>query len=73
VIPALALWFEVEVAPMCYASDIKALCCPSACAVRRSSRWEHANDVLRACMRGIGCGSESKSATVGMRCDCSNR
>ena len=58
-------------APLCFASDVKALCCPSACAVKNSPKWETADRVLRSCMAGIGCGdSESKSATVFERCNC---
>jgi hypothetical protein len=55
----------------CFSSDVKTLCCPSACAVKDSPKWSTANDVLRACMRGIGCSdSDSKNATVFMKCDC---
>ncbi len=56
---------------VCFSSDVQRYCCGSACAVKNSPKWERANDVLRACMRGIGCSdSESKGATVGLRCDC---
>lgn len=58
--------------PLCFQSDVKTLCCPSACATKASPKWERANEVLRACMKGIGCSdSESKGATVGMKCNCS--
>lgn len=57
---------------VCFASDVTKLCCPTACKVKNdSAHWFDADKVLRGCMRGIGCSdSESKSATVGMRCDC---
>ena len=55
--------------PVCFASDIKQLCCPSACDVKRSTKWQRANEVLRSCAKGIGC-KDSDNWTVGMRCDC---
>lgn len=56
---------------VCFASDVKQLCCPSACAVKSSLKWAKADEVLRACMRSIGCSDgESKSATVFSRCNC---
>lgn len=51
--------------PMCFTSDIRATCCPAACAQRMPST---ANTVLRACIAAIGCRDDS--ATVGMRCEC---
>lgn len=68
----VALWFTPTAEPMCFASDVKALCCPSACAAKRDVHlWPKANDVLRGCMRGLGCSdSESKNASVQMRCNC---
>jgi hypothetical protein len=63
---------NTQAEPVCFNSDVKALCCPSACAVKRSLKWSKADETLRACMKGIGCSdSESKSATVFMRCSCS--
>jgi hypothetical protein len=70
VILATALWFATQAEPMCFSSDVRQLCCPSACAVKRSPRWSGADEVLRACMVGIGCKSEVRGATVGMRCEC---
>lgn len=56
--------------PLCFQSDVKALCCPSACAAKRDVHlWPRANDVLRGCAKGIGCKSVD-SWTVGMRCNC---
>lgn len=67
----LVLLTEGPALSACFASDVAKLCCPSACAVKNSPKWERANDVLRGCMKGIGCSdSESKGETVGMRCDC---
>lgn len=56
----------------CASWDIKELCCPAGCAARKSkSHWAKADDILQACMRGIGCTEgESKNASVFMRCDC---
>lgn len=56
---------------VCFASDVAKLCCPSACAVKNSPKWEQTNEVLRECMKGIGSSDgESKDATVSMRCKC---
>ncbi len=46
----------LEAVPMCFSSDVKQLCCPSACGTKNSPKWTQANDVLRGCMRGLGCG-----------------
>ena len=71
VMAALLLGVNPDAVPMCFASDVKQLCCPSACATKNSPKWTVANDVLRACMKAIGCSDgESKDATVGMRCEC---
>lgn len=72
VMAALLVGLKLDVVPMCFSSDVKQLCCPSACAAKDSSKWTQANDVLQACMKSIGCrDGESKNATVGMRCACS--
>lgn len=63
----LILLFEAQ--PVCWASDVAALCCPTACATKASPRWSQADEVLRSCMRGLGC-SRVEGATVGMRCGC---
>jgi len=71
VMAAMLLGFNPDAVPMCFASDVKKLCCPSACATKDSPKWPKANEVLQACMRGIGCSDgDSKSATVFMRCEC---
>ena len=68
---AIALWFTQPPEQVCFSSDVKAYCCPSACAVKRSPHWDRADANLQACMRGIVCSEgESKGATVAMRCDC---
>lgn len=73
-IPAIfALWFAVEthqVEPVCFASDVQRVCCPGACAARDGKEWPRANEILRGCMRGIGCKSGVDSATVFMKCKC---
>jgi len=55
--------------PVCLQSDVKQLCCPSACAVKGSPKWTQADGVLRVCAKGIGC-KHVDGWTVGMRCDC---
>lgn len=68
---ALLVGLNPDAAPMCFSSDVKKLCCPVACATKNSPKWTKANDVLRACMKSIGCGeSESENATIGMKCEC---
>ena len=62
----LASWLMLSA---CFASDVRAYCCPAACATKKSTHWYRANDVLRGCMRGIGCDG-AESATVFMRCGC---
>lgn len=63
------LMLLLEAEPVCWASDVAALCCPAACATKASSKWPQADEVLRSCMRGLGC-SRVEGATVGMRCGC---
>lgn len=66
---AMLLGLNLDASPMCFQSDVKKLCCPSACAVKDSPKWAEANDVLKGCARGIGC-KEVGGWTVGMRCQC---
>jgi hypothetical protein len=74
VMAALLLGLNLEAVPMCFSSDVKQLCCPSACATKNSPKWTQADQVLRGCMKGIGCSDgESKNATVGMRCTCPSK
>jgi hypothetical protein len=55
----------------CASWDIKENCCPAGCAAKKGSQWSKADDILRGCMRGLGCGdSDVKGATVFMKCDC---
>lgn len=63
-----AMLFTEPPTQMCFASDVAKLCCPSACAVRKSPHWTQANETLRACMRSLGC--EADHATVPMKCNC---
>jgi hypothetical protein len=53
VMAAMLLGFNSDAVPMCFASDVRKLCCPSACATKNSPKWPKANEVLRACMRGV--------------------
>jgi len=71
VMAAMLLGIHLEATPLCFSSDVKQLCCPGACSAKNGPKWSQANDILRGCMRGLGCSdSESKGATVFMRCDC---
>ena len=55
----------------CTRWDVKDTCCLAGCAAKRGSNWSKADEILRGCMRGLGCGeSEVKDATVFMNCDC---
>ena len=55
----------------CTRWDIKDTCCLAGCAAKRGSNWSKADEILRGCMRGLGCSdSEVKGATVFMNCDC---
>jgi len=74
VMAALLLGLNLEGVPMCFMSDVKQLCCPSACATKNSPKWTQADQVLLGCMKGIGCSDgESKNATVGMKCNCERK
>ncbi len=67
----LSLGFVQEPTQVCFTSDVKALCCPSACAVKSSPKWPDADKVLQSCMKSIGCtDSESKGRSVTMVCNC---
>lgn len=58
-------------ASSCTMWDVKDICCPSACAAKKSSRWADADRVLQSCMKGLGCSdSDVNGATVFMKCDC---
>ena len=71
---ALLLGLNLDAVPLCFSSDIKQYCCPSACATKNSPKWTQADQVLRGCMKGIGCSDgESKGATVGMKCNCASK
>jgi len=55
----------------CTPWDVKNTCCLAGCAAKRGSNWPKADEILRGCMRGLGCSeSEVKGATVFMKCDC---
>ncbi len=55
----------------CTSFDVKDACCAAGCAAKKGSNWSKADDILRGCMRGLGCSeSDAKSATVFMKCDC---
>ncbi|MDB4935216.1 MAG: hypothetical protein JWP87_2188 [Labilithrix sp.] len=60
-----------EALASCASWDVKENCCPAGCAAKKGTQWSKADDILRGCMRGLGCGeSDVKSATVFMKCDC---
>ncbi len=55
----------------CASWDIKDSCCPAGCAAKKGTNWAKADDILRGCMRGLGCNEgDVKGATVFMKCDC---
>jgi hypothetical protein len=73
--PALifALLFEQPAEPEtgCFSSDIQQLCCPSACAVKGSSSWQKADEVLRGGVKALGCSdARTKSSSVFKDCTC---
>jgi hypothetical protein len=54
----------------CASWDIKASCCPAGCAAKNGSNWSKADEILRGCMRGMGCAeNDAKGATVFLKCD----
>lgn len=55
----------------CASWDIVENCCPAGCAAQKGSQWPRADDILRGCMRGLGCSEDDvKNATVFIKCDC---
>lgn len=61
-------WWAAE---LCFSSDVQAMCCPAACAAKKGKQWHNADEILRGCMRGMGCSESSvDGATVFLRCDC---
>lgn len=63
-----------EALAACASWDVKEACCPAGCAAKNGRMWSKADEILRGCMRGLGCGdSEVKGATVFMKCDCPKR
>jgi hypothetical protein len=68
----IATLFGIEAEPVvCFSADVQRLCCPAACAAKAGKDWTRADDILRGCMRGIGCGESTTSgATTFMRCGC---
>jgi hypothetical protein len=55
-------------ATTCPSWDVKAYCCPSACAAKKLPGFK-ADQVLRQCMRGLGC-DQSEGATTFQWCSC---
>lgn len=55
----------------CAPWDIRDNCCPAGCAAKKTNQWPKADNILRGCMRGLGCTEDqTKSATVFIKCDC---
>jgi hypothetical protein len=61
-----------EADPLCFSSNVRELCCPSACAVRAKRMPSDADRTLRACWMSLGCKGSAPSS-VGMFCDCGAR
>ena len=58
----------------CASWDVEENCCPAGCAAKNGSQWAKADDILRGCMRGLGCNEDDiQGATVFMRCDCDQK
>jgi hypothetical protein len=69
---SLGLLFFVspEARAACGSQDVRNSCCPAACDAKKDPKnKDKANEVLRACMKRIGCVSYS-SATVFSYCSC---
>jgi hypothetical protein len=63
-----------EALAACASWDVREACCPAGCAAKNGTMWSKADDILRGCMRGLGCSeSEVKGASVFMKCDCPKR
>lgn len=63
-----------EALAACASWDVRAACCPAGCAAKNGTMWPKADEILRGCMRGLGCNEgEVKGATVFMKCDCPKR
>jgi hypothetical protein len=58
-----------EALAACASSDVKNKCCPAACDANKSDHTK-ANQILRGCMKDLGCVSGS-DATVFGYCGCS--
>lgn len=55
----------------CAPWDVRETCCAAGCAAKNGPQWPKADEILRGCMRGLGCSeSEVRGASVFMRCDC---
>ena len=67
---ALAAYLLEPAAPAApLRSDVVAVCCPAACAAKKTPRyWTKANEVLRSCERGLG--APRSNHTVEEMCQC---
>lgn len=61
-----------NVEEMCFSSDVRAFCCPSACAVKARRMPSDANAVLRGCWASLGCRGSAPSS-VAMYCNCEGK
>lgn len=57
-----------EAEPMCFASDAKAMCCPSACAVKAKRGPTEADKVFGACWASLECKELAPSVFIGCGC-----
>jgi hypothetical protein len=67
-----ALADSADADSLCFSSDVRSMCCPSACAVRAKRMPSDGDAVLRACWASLGCRGSAPSS-VGMFCDCGGK
>ena len=67
VITIVLLLASSTVKASCYQSDVVRYCCPTACAMKKSSHWYQAQQVFDGCRRGLGCDGKR---SINMVCGC---
>lgn len=59
-----------EALAACSSSDVKNKCCPAACDANKTDHTK-GNQILRGCMKDLGCVSGTTDGTVFSYCSCS--
>ena len=68
-LPVVLLLLTSTASASCFQSDLRAVCCPAACAAKKSTHWyQQADEILNGCAAAMGC--ERKRYLVAMYCDC---